>query len=323
MISGTRWISYARHVSDSHCCSRLTPSVQWTRLIGGVSNKKSAQGAASSPQQRLQRFRRAYNPVLQLCGRPQTLVSHGPALDQLHSSLQKITALLREESRTPAPHLCLNFAQSSQIYSVVGRAATASRDERLVRQAIVIFGLLLESEDEDFVASLAFAKSLMRFALRVIDSNSGMYGEDIEADVVEILFGVVAKIRIQPSILSVWFTTSRPTEDAQNDSKDFAGLTQKNDFPLCYLLIDRIHHDGRIGDFARTGLLYIFEAISHSTPLEDWIINSDLPTLMASGLGALYSQLSRYRHLLLHSLVSALLTKLVNCLFYTLMTTCL
>ena len=48
--------------------------------------------------------------------------------------------------------------------------------------------MLLESEDEDFVASRAFAKSLMRFALRVIDSNSGMYGEDIEADVVEILF---------------------------------------------------------------------------------------------------------------------------------------
>jgi len=27
--------------------------------------------------------------------------------------------------------------------------------------------------------------------------------------------------------------------------------------------------------------------------LEDWVVSSDLPTLMASGLGALYSQLSR------------------------------
>jgi hypothetical protein len=258
-----------------------------------VSNNKSAPAAASSPQQRLQRFRRAYNPILQLSGRPQTLASHGPALDQLYSSLQSITALLAEESRSPAPHLCLNFTQSSQVYSVVARAASVSRDPRLVRQTITLFSLLLESEDEDFVASPTFAKSFMRFALRVIDSNSGAYGEDIEADVVELLFAVVAKIRIQPNILAVWFSSSANKVDSQKDAHQFAGTTQKDDFPLCYLLIDRIHHDGRIGDFARTGLLYIFEAVSNSTHLEDWIIESDLPTLMASGLGALYSQLSR------------------------------
>jgi hypothetical protein len=258
-----------------------------------VGNNKSAPAAASSPQQRLQRFRRAYNPILQLSGRPQTLAAHGPALDQLYSSLQIITALLAEESRSPAPHLCLNFTQSSQIYSVVARAASTSRDVRLVRQTITLFGILLESEEQDFVASPIFAKSFMRFALRVIDSNSGVYGEDIEADVVELLFAVVAKIRIQPNILAVWFSSSANKTDSQKDANQFAGTTQKDDFPLCYLLIDRIHHDGRIGDFARTGLLYIFEAVSNSTHLEDWIIESDLPTLMASGLGALYSQLSR------------------------------
>jgi hypothetical protein len=258
-----------------------------------VSNNKSAPAAASSPQQRLQRFRRAYNPILQLSGRSQTLAAHGPALDQLYSSLQSVTALLAEESRSPAPHLCLNFTQSSQVYSVVARAASTSRDPRLVRQTIQLFSLLLESEDEDFVASHTFAKSFMRFALRVIDSNSGAYGEDIEADVVELLFAIVAKIRIQPDILAVWFSSSANRVNSQKDNNQFAGATQKDDFPLCYLLIDRIHHDGRIGDFARTGLLYIFEAVSSSTHLENWIIESDLPTLMASGLGALYSQLSR------------------------------
>jgi Retinoic acid induced 16-like protein len=67
----------------------------------------------------------------------------------------------------------------------------------------------------------------------------------------------------------------------------------KEDFPLFYLLIDYIHHEGRIGDFARTGLLYIIEAASNSVALEQWIVESDLATLMATGLGALYSQLSR------------------------------
>lgn len=57
--------------------------------------------------------------------------------------------------------------------------------------------------------------------------------------------------------------------------------------------MDYIHHEGKIGDFARTGLLYIIEAASSSVALEQWIVESDLSTLMATGLGALYSQLSR------------------------------
>jgi hypothetical protein len=70
-------------------------------------------------------------------------------------------------------------------------------------------------------------------------------------------------------------------------------VTNKEDFPLFYLLIDYVHHEGRVGDFSRTGLLYIVESASTSEELERWIVESDLATLMASGLGALYSQLSR------------------------------
>ncbi|KAL0932708.1 uncharacterized protein CTRU02_211671 [Colletotrichum truncatum] len=57
--------------------------------------------------------------------------------------------------------------------------------------------------------------------------------------------------------------------------------------------MDYIHHEGKVGDFARTGLLYIIESASSDESLEQWIVESDLSTLMATGLGALYSQLSR------------------------------
>jgi len=137
----------------------------------------------------------------------------------------------------------------------------------------------------------------MRFVVRVLDVRTPLSAGDIEAELIELLFGVVAKIRAQPHVLPVWFTASLradPDDATAKEKKSFAGATQKEDFPLCYILIDRIHHEGRTGDFARTGLLYIFEAVSRSPELEDWIVGSDLPTLMASGLGALYSQLSRY-----------------------------
>jgi hypothetical protein len=66
-------------------------------------------------------------------------------------------------------------------------------------------------------------------------------------------------------------------------------FTSREDFPLYYQLIDHVHHEGRIGDFARTGLLYVFETASKSPELERWIVESALPTLMASGLGAPYN----------------------------------
>ncbi|KAF1344536.1 Retinoic acid induced 16-like protein-domain-containing protein [Delphinella strobiligena] len=264
----------------------------WSRLIGGTSKPKSS--PAQTPQQRLQRFRRAYSPILQLCSRPQLTAANRPALDQLRVSLARIAAILREESRTPAPHLCLAFAASAQIYSVIARSASTSQNEAVIREAIAVFSILVDCEEEDFLASPVFAKSLIRFAARVTTSAS--IGDDTETDLIEVLFGVAAKIRMEPDILPVWFKpTSRPPdyENRANESKSFAGATQKEDFPLCYQLIDRIHHEGRIGDFARTGLLYLFDAVSHSPDLKEWIIGSDLPTLMASGLGALYSQLSR------------------------------
>ncbi|KAK9367392.1 Retinoic acid induced 16-like protein-domain-containing protein [Lipomyces kononenkoae] len=69
--------------------------------------------------------------------------------------------------------------------------------------------------------------------------------------------------------------------------------SRNDDFPLFCFLLEFIHHEGRAGEFARTGLLYIVELALPSSSLEQWILESDLGTLMASGLGALYSQLSR------------------------------
>lgn len=218
------------------------------------------------------------------------------AVAQIRRSLQALAAILSDEARSPAPHLCLSFAAGQQIYTAISKIAATSHDEGLVRDAVTVYSALIDSEEEDFLENDVFAASLMNFVGRTIGSGGLGVGEDIEADIVELLFGIAAKIRLQPEILPVWFTTTVADADGRlaNQKTDFAGVTQKEDFPLCYQLIDHVHHEGRIGDFARTGLLYIFESASKSMTLEGWIVNSDLPTLMATGLGALYSQLSRY-----------------------------
>lgn len=212
-----------------------------------------------------------------------------------------MTHILSDETRRPLPHPCIAFSANKQLYLPIAKIATTSYNEWIIKEAVLFFATLVESEEEAFVESEAFAASLTNLLVKITGANSIRLGSDIEARVVELAFNITTKIRLEPNILSAWFKSQRTGGHGQqqqhdgksHDSRDkFEGRTQKQDFPLFYLLVDYIHHEGKVGDFARTGLLYIIEAASNSVELEQWIVESDLSTLMATGLGALYSQLS-------------------------------
>lgn len=177
------------------------------------------------------------------------------------------------------------------------KLALSSYDDNTLRSAAVFFNTLIDAEVDGVVDNRLFARALVDLVRRA-DKHS----EDVEGRLVELLFGVANNIRLQPDILPAWFA---PRSDGQEQEgsgggerqsmsgKEFAGATRKDDFPLFYLLVEYVHHEGRAGDFARTGLLYLIETASRSKNLERWLIESDLATLMATGLGALYSQLGR------------------------------
>lgn len=218
------------------------------------------------------------------------------AAERIEIRLQELTNLLSDESRRPLPHPCIAFAAAKQVYIPVAKIAASSLNQWVVKEAVLFFATLVESEEEAFVENDFFSASLTNLLVRVTGANNIGLSPDTEARIVELAFNITTKIRLSPGILAVWFKTqpgSRPDARRLDSREKFAGRTQKQDFPLFYLLIDYIHHEGKVGDFARTGLLYIIEAASSSVLLEQWIVESDLSTLMATGLGALYSQLSR------------------------------
>lgn len=64
------------------------------------------------------------------------------------------------------------------------------------------------------------------------------------------------------------------------------------EFLLFTFLVGFVHREGRTGDFARTGLLFIMDLATNQN-LADFILESDFTNIMAAGLGALYSQLPR------------------------------
>ncbi|KAM3081122.1 hypothetical protein ACMFMG_005078 [Clarireedia jacksonii] len=270
----------------------------WQRLIAGTSLAPAGSKAtANNPEKRLTRFKREYSHLLQLWQGASNLSRDYEAAEQIRTCLSEITRVLSDESRRPLPHPCIAFAASQQIYISIGKIATTSYNEGIIREAVALFAALLDSEEENFVENDTFSKSLMNLLTRITGTNSISLGSETVVDVVELSFNITTKIRLDPEILPVWFTSQRRDDEAGKNYADahekFAGKTHKEDFPLFYLLIDFIHEEGRCGDFARTGLLYIIEAASNDVNLEQWIVESDLATLMATGLGALYSQLSR------------------------------
>ncbi|KAK3326218.1 Retinoic acid induced 16-like protein-domain-containing protein [Apodospora peruviana] len=271
----------------------------WSRLIAHtpLSSGSSRKDFAKDPARRLHRFEKEYSQLLQAWRNSSNLATDAEAAEYIEIRLQELTNLLSDESRRPLPHPCISFAAAKQVYIPVAKIATSSFSEWIVKEAVLFFATLIESEEEAFVENDNFSASLTNLLVRITGANSIRLGADTEARVVELAFNITTKIRLAPEILPAWFKSQQNGSQGGRQLLDgrekFTGRTQKQDFPLFYLLIDYIHHEGKVGDFARTGLLYIIEAASSSIALEQWIVESDLSTLMATGLGALYSQLSR------------------------------
>ena len=184
---------------------------------------------------------------------------------------------------------------SSQIYEVVAKAALRFLTEQSVHGALDFFNILVDSHEVDFVLDDDFAGAFADFVSDIPRLGPVLSSEHITGIAVEILFGIAAKIRLRPEVLNVWFVPKRkgahafPEATSDLESRE----AYPNEFPLFYLLLSYVHYDGRIGDFARTGLLYLIESTAHSEDLEKWVVESELAALMASGIGALYSRLNR------------------------------
>ena len=203
--------------------------------------------------------------------------------------------MLESEIQAPAPHLCIEYLATSNIYTVVTRVAASSYNENIIRETLDLSNTLVENEEGSFLEDQRFATALTAVVNAI--STSIILSVETECSMLEVLFGVAAKLRLQPNILPTWFKSqSQDVEDVMSGDPESNpnSRAHKQGFPLFYLLLDYVHHEGKVGDFARTGLLYIIETATRSEELERWIVESDLATLMASGLGALYSQLSRY-----------------------------
>ncbi|KAL9001577.1 MAG: hypothetical protein Q9169_000152 [Polycauliona sp. 2 TL-2023] len=180
--------------------------------------------------------------------------------------------MLRGESHTPAPHLCIRNVATAQLYVLPASIGAIICNEQATKEIFRFFGILVDTEDEDFINDTAFADRLVAF-VQAVSSTASTRGLDVEIEIAELLFAIAAKLRQQSEVAHAWF---RPSVDAGPDSlpnKPYP-IPRSQEFPLIFLLLDYVHHDGKTGDFARTGLLYVLESAGRSYNLEKWIIET-------------------------------------------------
>ncbi|KAI1983792.1 hypothetical protein LOZ53_005695 [Ophidiomyces ophidiicola] len=295
LTDGTRmeykeWTLYPSPACGYAADILLICASQWSRLIGAAPSPSSRHPRGNAVAERHTAFKHVYNTLYQIWRNSPSLTPESPSIPRIRNCLDRLNAVLADESRGPAPHPCLSFAATPQVYLTIAKLALSTYDPHIVAATTVFFTVLIDAEVEGVVDSTAFSRALVDLVRR-----ASCTGEECESKLVELMFGVANNIRLQPAILPAWFFPKEPvTEaDAREAGQLFAGATRKDDFPLFYLLLEYVHCSGRQGDFARTGLLYIIETASKAKNLERWLIESDLATLMATGLGGLYSQLSR------------------------------
>ena len=211
--------------------------------------------------------------------------------------------MLLDESRASAPHPCIEHAASLHIYVAATALASLDPNGAAARETINFLNVLVDSEDEDFLRSPAFADATIGLAVKMSAFEGG--SAETKAVLFELLFSIAAKLRLRPAYMKYWFKPDmRREEGLSTKISGTRPFHPREEFPLFYLLLNNVHIERRVGEFARTGLLYIIESAAHSETLEKWIIDSDLAAMMASGLGALYSQLNRHVNLIYRNISS-------------------
>ncbi|KAK5269149.1 hypothetical protein LTR96_005933 [Exophiala xenobiotica] len=259
-----------------------------TRLIAGSGTSPTKQ-RTNTPAERLATCKSICNALTQTWRGGAVEREEEAALNYTTKLLQRLENILHDESRRAAPHSCLRYVVSSQTYIIVTKLAVSSRNSEIINTSAQLFHILINGEADGLLDSKLFTRSLLDLVCYATIGGQVIVEERLETDLVELLFEIATKIRLEPDILPAWFHPDRETTRGRNGNDE----TRRSQFPLFFVLVQYVHHDGSVGDFARTALLYLTETASKFKPLETWMIESDLAPQMASGLGALYSRLSR------------------------------
>jgi hypothetical protein len=201
----------------------------------------------------------------------------------------------RQEDNTAG--VCMEyFLKNGILQYFVNVAEKADYPVGFRGEAIRTIASMVDLLDDRFLVHNAVHRptiKLLRFCV-LDDHQSELYNDDL----VDLMYIICSKIHGFPALLNIFFhdkhwltTPQKNTEHPISNNEQQQQKLPEYEFLLFTYLLRFVHREGRSGDFARTGLLFLMEMARDE--LGEFILGSDFATIMAAGLGALYSQLPR------------------------------
>ncbi|CAG8526716.1 3013_t:CDS:2 [Acaulospora morrowiae] len=283
------------------------------------------QRAQPTPAEHLAKFRKSWDYI-----RAQFENEGSNYADVPHHLRQMIDLLVDEGLRLEDVNtgLCMEEFLRNKILDELVNYAEIDVPKGIRGEIIRTFGSMIDLLDDRFLVHNAVHQptvSLLRMCVHDIHDDPG---DKYDEELVDLMYHICSKIHSFPALLNIffhdthWLTTPqkaylRKESESSSSNGDHDGNQEESALPencassaptktteftedsekpeyeflLFTYLLKFLHKEGRSGEYARYGLLFIIELAEDA--LGDFIIESDFATIMAAGLGALYSQLPR------------------------------
>ncbi|KAI8983567.1 Retinoic acid induced 16-like protein-domain-containing protein [Pilobolus umbonatus] len=218
---------------------------------------------------------------------------------------QMVDMLVDEEARQEdnSTGVCMEyFLKNGVLHYLVNVSEKMDYPEGIRGESIRTIASMVDLLDDRFLVHNAIHKptiKLLRFC--VLDERQSELDHE---DLVDLMYIICSKIHGFPALLNIFFHDKQWLIAPQKKLNQSSGSTRASsrpsptteeppeyEFLLFSYLLRFVHREGRSGDFARTGLLFLMEMAVDQ--LGEFILESDFTSIMAAGLGALYSQLPR------------------------------
>ncbi|KAI9272740.1 Retinoic acid induced 16-like protein-domain-containing protein [Phascolomyces articulosus] len=190
---------------------------------------------------------------------------------------QMVDMLVDEEARQEEDSttgVCMEyFLKNGVLHYLVSVAEKTDYPVGIRGETIKMVANMVDLLDDRFLVHNAVHRPTVKLLRFCVLDQQYQYHEDL----VDLMYIICSKIHGFPALLNIFFHHNP---------------TGYDEFLLFTYLLRFVHREGRSGDYARTGLLFVME-MATADHLGDFILSSDFATIMAAGLGALYSQLPR------------------------------
>ncbi|KAH7042279.1 Retinoic acid induced 16-like protein-domain-containing protein [Linnemannia elongata] len=222
-----------------------------------------------------------------------------------------VDLLVDEESRlddaSGTTGVCMEYLLKNNVLTKLVNNAEGDEPKGIMGETIRTIAGMINLLDDRFLVHNAVHKPTVKL-LRTCAQGAEFDGESYHEDLVDLMYILCSKIHGYPELLNIFFHDKQwltvPQRGAAKrlqktiETMELSNIPQavpqpKSDYEfLLFSYLSRfVHLEGKAGDFARTGLLFLMELATGS--LGEYIMELGFTSFLSAGVGASYSQLPR------------------------------